>query len=125
MRLDLAHLAAVEPAQPFEAVGGAALLEVAQARHFAVIGRHHQLSADIVRDSVFPAELRHLADARNREPRSQRSRFVVEAAVQHAAVVSGLVLADRTFLFEYRNPGAGKPLAQPVSGGQSNDAAAD
>jgi hypothetical protein len=37
----------------------------------------------------------------------------------------GLVLADRTFFFEHANPGAGKPLAQPVSGGQSHDAAAD
>ena len=55
----------------------------------------------------------------------QRSRFVVEAAMQHAAVVSGLVLADGTFFFEHADPGAGKPLAQPVSGGQSNDAAAD
>ena len=47
------------------------------------------------------------------------------AAVQHAAVMSGLVLADRAFFFKDRNPSAGEPLAQPVSSGQSNDAAAD
>jgi len=43
VRLHLAHLIAIEPAQSFEAVGGAAPLQVAQARHFRIVGRHHQL----------------------------------------------------------------------------------
>ena len=44
--------------------------------------------------------------------------------MQHAAVVAGLVLAHRVFLFEHGDGRAGKPLAQPVGRGQPHDAAA-
>ena len=122
---DLAHLFARHPAQALEPVGGAALVEGAQARHFGVVHRHHELAADFVRDRVLPAELHHLANAGDGQARLHRSRFVVQAAVQHAAVVAGLVAAHACLFFQYADARAGKTLAQAVRRGQSHDTPAD
>ncbi len=46
-------------AQAFEPVGGAALLQILEPRHFAIVRRHHQLAADVVGNLVLAAELHH------------------------------------------------------------------
>ena len=68
--------------------------QIAQPGDFGLVGGDHQLAADLVRDAVFAAERDHLPDAVDRQPRLDRPGLVVEAAVQHAAVVAGLMPAD-------------------------------
>src|SRR6185436_956193 len=90
-----------------------------------VIGGHYQLAADLVRDLIFAAEVDHLPDPGHCQARLAGTRFVVEAGVQHARVVPGLVATDAALLFKEGDAGAGEPLAKPVSSCQTDDAAAD
>ena len=125
VRLDLAHLAGAEPSQAFQAVGAAARFQVAETGHLGLVGGHHDFAADLVRDAVLQAKRHHLADARNRQARFDRSGFVIQPGMQHAAVMAGLVAPHLVFLFKHGDAGAGEPEAQTVCGGQSDDAAAD
>ena len=61
----------------------------------------------------------------DRQSRLHRPRLVVQAAVQHAAVVPGLVAAHAGLLFQHADPRARETLGQAVSRGQPHDAAAD
>ena len=79
------------------------LVQVRQARQLFFAGRHHQLSANFVRDRVFPAKRDHLTDARHRQLRLQRPGLVIQPRVQHAAVVSGLVPAHFRLFLEHRH----------------------
>ena len=125
VRFDLAHLLTLEPAQAFESVGGAALVQGAQALDFDFAGGDHELAADFVRDGVLLAERHHLADAGNGQPGFHGTRLVIEAAVQHAAVVAGLVASHARLLFQQGDARAGKSFTQLVGGGQAHDASAD
>src|SRR5262245_9369536 len=71
------------------------------------------------------AEFNHLPDAANSQPRLSRAWFVVQPAMQHAAVVAALMLADGRFLLEHRDFRVGKALTQPKGRRQPYDAAAD
>ena len=48
----------------------------------------------------------------DRQARLHRARLVVQAAVQHAAVVAGLMAADARLLFEHGDARAGKALGK-------------
>src|SRR5262249_33312673 len=109
----------------FKPVRGAAFEQSFQARQFACIRRDHELAADLMRNRILAAKLDHLTNARHREARLRRSRLIVQPAVQHAAVVAGLVPSDAIFLFEYTNARVRKSLRQTVCGGKPYDAAAD
>src|SRR5207244_3019556 len=91
----------------------------------ALVSSHDLFPAYRVGNAVRLAERHHLPDAGNRYPRFHRSGLVVKAAVQHAAVVSGLMLGDSVLFFEHRDARPREPLAQPVGSGQANDAAAN
>ena len=96
-----------------------------ESRNLILTGRDHQLSADLMGHSVVDAELHHLANAGDGQARLHRSRFVVEAAVQYAAIVAGLVTPHARLFLENPYARAGEALAQTVRGGQPHDAAAD
>ena len=61
----------------------------------------------------------------HRQARLHRSRFVVQAAVQYAAVVARLVAAHARLFFQYADARARKTLAQTVRRGQPHDASAN
>ena len=117
VRLDLPHFGGIQHAQAFQTVGAAAVVEIVEARQFFAIHRHHQLAADLVGDAIFLAELHHLPDAVHSQASLYRARFIVETAVQHAAIVAGLMFPDRVFFFEKRDGGAGQTLAETIGGG--------
>ncbi len=123
--LDLAHLLRAEPAQASQPVLGAALLQVLQPRDLGVVHRHDELAADIVWNGVFAAELRHLRHAADGEPGLERAGLVIEATVQHAAVVRALVAAHACFFFEDSDARVRQPSRELDGGGHAHDAAAD
>jgi hypothetical protein len=125
MRLNLAHLGCVELLQAGQAVLPAPFVQVVQPRNLVGSSCHHQLPAHLVRYVVFLAESNHLPDASNRQPGLHRPRLVVEAAVQHAAVVAALMLSNAGFFLEHRDGRAWKLLSQSKCGGQPDNSPAD
>ncbi len=125
VRLDLAHGLRLQPLQARQAIGCAALRQRLEPRNFAFVRRHHQLAADLVRHAVFLAESYHLADAFHRQPRFERPRLVIQAAMQHTAVVPGLMLPQGGLLFEHRNARAGNTFREPQCRREPHNAAAD
>jgi hypothetical protein len=57
------------------------------------------------------AELHHLPRPRHTQPRLQRSRLVINPAVDHPAVVSRLVPSHSRFFLQNHHPQPRKPLA--------------
>ena len=72
-------------------------------------------------DPVFPAEGRHPPRALDAEPRLVRARTVVDAGVDDAAILAGLVRREAGLFFENDR----LETAQRVGRGQAHDAAAD
>src|SRR5207302_1064142 len=67
----------------------------------------------------------HLALTLDAQARLQRARSVVNARMQHAAVVARLVLADARFLVEHSQPQAWKSAEQFAAHGQSENSGTD
>ena len=70
------------------------------------------------------AKLDHQTHARDGQAGAPRTGPIVEAAMQHAAVVAALMARDGGFLFENGDRGAGQPLQQTIRGCQANDSSA-
>jgi hypothetical protein len=98
--LDLAELGGVEPLEAFEAVLLAADFEVTQALDFGFGGGDDDFSANLMGDGVLAAEVGHEPDSAHGEAGFQRAGFVVEAAVEDAAVVRALVAAGAILFFK-------------------------
>jgi len=94
-----------------------------ETRNFFGAGRHHNLAADVVRDAMFPAELDHLLNPAHSQPCTFRTGFVVQTAMQHAAVVAALMPACVRLLFENRNARVRHPLLNSERRSQPHDAA--
>ena len=124
VRLDLLSLGPGESAQSFKPVGPPALEHRVEPWQLLGPRCDHELAADLVRDSVMQAELRHATDSRAGESRLGGARRVLEAGVQHAAVVGALVLGDRLLLLEHAHR-SGVPLQQGMRRRQPDDATAD
>ena len=123
--LDFEHFFALEEAEAGEAVGGAAFVEAVEAFEFGFVGGDDEFAADFVGDGVGLAEGDHFADAGDGEPGLEGAGLVVEAGVEDAAVVAGLVLAGAALFFEEGDGGAGTGEEEFVGGGETDDAAAD
>jgi hypothetical protein len=95
-----------------------------QAGDFVRACGHHHFAADIVRDRMSAAEFNHLPHPPDGKPGSPRAGSIVEATVQHAAVMTALMLSHGGLLFEKDKGRAGQPLQQTVRGSQPNDASA-
>jgi hypothetical protein len=89
--LDLGDLLRPDPPQPRHVVGDAAGLQVVEPAQ--LVGRHRddQLAAALMADAVVLAVLVHQAGALDAQPGLERSRLVVDTAVDHPGVVAGLV----------------------------------
>lgn len=79
------------------------LFQVLEPGDFVFRHRHHQLSADVVRNAVLLAERHHLADARYGKLGFQRTGLVVEPAVKNIGVVPALVRGNRGLLLIHGN----------------------
>src|SRR5581483_6842000 len=125
VRLDLAQLVALDPAQAGDAVRGRAPLELAQAVELRRVERDDELAARLQRDRALlavGAEQLHAAPA---ERRLQRPRRVVDAGVDDAAVAARLVARDRVLLLEDSDGRVRAQLAQPPRDGQPDDPGPD
>src|SRR4051794_29222367 len=74
-----------------------------QPRNFTGLRGHHKLATDLVGDRVSLAEFDHAPNSLHCQSRLLRPGLVVEAAVQHSTVVSGLMASGAAFLFENDN----------------------
>ena len=82
------------------AVGLAALVDLHRVRQFGCVDGDDHLAAEVERNALLPAELLHRQFALAAVGRPERAGLVVDAGVQHAGVVAGLVVGDFAFLFE-------------------------
>ncbi len=124
LRLDLAHLVRSKLAER-DPVGARPLGDRGQAGELVLLGRHDQLTADLVGDAVLVGEGEGRAHALGAEASLERSRGVGVRRVDHAAVAPGLVRREALLLLQDDQPQAGARLQQPVRGGKADDPAAD
>jgi hypothetical protein len=125
VRLDLAHAAGVDQAEPRHAVGRAPLVEGVQPRHLLLRGGDDDLAAAVVLDRVRLAEVHHQAHALHAQAGLEGAGLVVDAGVDDAAVVAGLVPAELGFLLAQHEFQRRKLLEQRPRRGQPDDPAAD
>ena len=78
-----------------------------------------------VRDRALLAELVQLARTRRAQPRLERPRRVVDAGVDHAARVAGLVEADVVLLLEHRHAQVRRAPRELARRRQAEDSGAD
>jgi hypothetical protein len=100
-------------------------MQISQAWEFSPVGRYHELAANFVRDRMLAAEFDHLADDADGQPGFEGPRLIVEARVEDAAIVAGLVAADGALFFYNSDFGAGQSLAQTEGCSQSDYTAAN
>ena len=116
VRFDFFDFVAIEFAQTFQAVGIAAFPESFEAGHFVWSGGNDDFATLLVRNLVIAAEREHLLETADGEFGFVGTGFVIEPSVKDAAVVAGLMLAERRFLFEEQEFCAGACLKQLPSG---------
>ena len=78
-----------------------------------------------MRHILFAAKANHLLDPRDRQLRPRRPRLIIEPRVEHAAVVTALMLADGSFLFQEPDAKIGPRLHQLVRRRQADNSPAD
>ena len=125
VRLDLAEALRADQFQTRHAVRDAALVEILEARQFVLLGRDDHLADHVVGDAVLLAEVDQLLLAGHAEARFQRAGRVVDAGVQDAAVMAGLMLADLALFLQQHQPQARPAVQQFQRRRQPDDPAAD
>ena len=98
---------------------------VGEPRQLALVERDDQLSAALERDVVRLGERLDRGLALAAQLRLERPRLVVQAGVQDAAVVAGLVGRELGLLLHDREAQRWPSLQQPICRRQPDDAAAD
>lgn len=124
IRLALAQFIGIE-AFDLHAIELGAGVQRLHALHLQWRGGHQQLAADLELDPVLGAELLGGLGAALAQVGLEAARCVVDAGMDHAAVVPGLVFGQGAFFFQDDQGGAGLALEQFHRGGQADDAAAD
>src|SRR5918995_6150998 len=107
-----------------EAVLYAPLVEVSQTRHLSRLRRDDNLATDLVRDPILPAELHEPLCSLLTEAGLQAPRLVVDAAVNHAAVVAGLVVGPIRLLLEHHYARVRVTVQKRLGSGEPDDTAA-
>src|SRR5262249_9557569 len=110
--------------QAVQPVGAPARLELVERRQLGRPRGDDQLAAALVRHAVPLDQAVHGVSALHPVPGLQRPRLVVQARVDHAAVVTALVGGELGLGLEHHERAA-QPLAEGVGGGDADDAAAD
>ena len=119
------RFARAQPAEARQTVARAALEQGAQSGDLRVARGHNELATDFVRDAVGPAELRHLPDAGDGQASLGGTRRVVQARVQHAAIVTALLLGEIGVFFEDDGLGVRPELVDLIRGREPDDTAAN
>lgn len=91
MRLNLANLVRLEPSQAGYAICLASALQLTQCGKLGLIGGDDQLADESVRNRPLVAEGRQPARSFDAQLRLERTWGVVDAAVDHAGVMTRLV----------------------------------
>ena len=125
MGFDFPQALGADDFQSLDAVGDAALVQVFQAAQFGLVGSHDDLAAAFIFDFVFIAKAQQLLHPGDAEIGFVRAGAVVNAGMDYAAVVAGLVGRQLRFFFQHRHPQAGETLRQVHGGGKPDDAPAD
>src|SRR5215218_2248918 len=94
MGLHLVQLLPLQAAQPRDSVGVTAALKLVESGQLPGVARHDQLAAAFVRDLSLVAEVVELACPRDAQLSLQRAGSIVDAPVDYATVVAGLVAGD-------------------------------
>jgi len=123
--LDLAQSGSIEHAQSWNAVGDTAPIEFFEAGEFGFFGGDDDLAADLVRNRVLTAESDHGLCARYGEASLHGAGLVIEAGVDDAAVMAGLMCGHRGFLIEYQNPVGRETASEFQSGGEPDYTGSD
>jgi hypothetical protein len=99
VRLDFAQFVRSNQAQAGKAIGLSPLAQFLQPREFLGVGRDDDFPADLVRNAS--AQNRTMAAAPGtQEPGLHRTGLVVDAGMNHPAVVSALVAGNALFFLE-------------------------
>jgi hypothetical protein len=125
VRLHLGQPRGVQAPQPGHAVGAPSTLELVERAELARPGRDDDLAAALVGDPALLAQVLHEPRALDAQARLERPGGVVDARVQDAAVVAGLVAADLGLALEHRHAPARVAQDQLARDGQPDDARAD
>ena len=124
-RLDLADLAGVDAAQARDAVGVGALFQVGQPGQFVFADRDDELAAAFDRDLVLLAVLVHELRAGHAQPGLERAGGVVNAGMDDAGVVAGLVLGHLGGLVDDQDLGVRVADQEFPGDGQAYDSGTD
>ena len=125
MRLDLEDAFAADVLEARHAVRQRPLAQGGESWQLAVIERDHELAAVIERDVVRLGEGFDIGLALAAESCLERARRVVQAGMEDAAVVAGLVGRELSLLLDDGHPQVRTGLQQPVRGREADDPAAD
>ena len=112
LRFDVSDLATPHPAQPRDAVGMAARFKLREPRQLIITHGDDQLPAALVGNGVSVAVFIHQPGTLDAQPGLERAWPVVNAAVNHARVVAGLVIPDSGMLVDDNQfrPGAARRM---------------
>ena len=125
VRLDLGDLAAVDPAQPGDLVLATPPLELVESRQLGLVGGDDQLAVAPRLDPALVAVGVEQPGALDAEPRLERAGGVVDAGVDDAARVGGLVGGEPVLALEHAEGRVRVPGEQLAGDREPEDAAAD
>ena len=122
---DLAQALRPHDLQPGYAVGLRPGPQRLETRQFLLVQGHDELAGLAERDGMGLGERFEFGLALAAQPRLERPGCVVQAGVEDAAVVAGLMGRQGRLTFDQGEPHVRPAPQQLVRGGQTHDAAAD
>jgi hypothetical protein len=125
VRLDRAQAAGVQPPQVRHAVGARTPLELREPRQLVLAERDDELADAVDGDGAALAVGVHARGAVDAQPGLQRAGRVVDAGVDHAAVVAALVCGRRGLALDDEQAAAGAAREHLAGHGEPDDAGPD
>jgi hypothetical protein len=125
VRFDVRDLGGGDALEAGDAVGGAAALELVELRPLGLRDRDDQLAVAARGQAALDAVVVQLARALGAEAGLERAGRVVDAGVQDAGVVPGLVEALDGLALEHRDGAVGAACQQLARDREADDAGAD
>ncbi len=125
MRLNFAHLFPLQQAQSDQTVGLTPLQQFLEAWNLFFTGGDDDLAANFMLQVVLAAKLHHGSGSLDAKLCFQGSRLVVDAGVNHAAVVPALMTGHPVFLFDQQQPKVWEQAGAVHRGRETYDASAD
>jgi hypothetical protein len=121
VRLDLTQLLGADPPQAGHLVRPPPAVELLEGGQLALLGGDDHLSTPLGADPARLAVLVKRARAFDAEPRLQGAGTVVDAGVDHAARVTGLMRADPRLALQHRDLRTGVTEGQLPRRGDPDD----